>query len=70
MVHDGWIDDGHGWWRKVASDGTWLVWNESWGGNRHTHHCHVSGDNAQCTYRNFKPSKLALKALKAELDKR
>lgn len=67
MPDKDWINDGNGWWRKIASDGTWLVWNESWGGNCHSNHCHVSSENAKCKYPNYKPSRLGREALKKEL---
>lgn len=69
MSDKDWINDGNGWFRKYASDGTWLIWNESWGGNKHTDHCHVSSPFVKCKYPNFKKSRLARKELQKELEK-
>lgn len=67
MSDKGWVKEGE-LWGKVASDGTLLVWHPDMGGNKHTNHCHISSDLSTCNFPNYKPSRLALTKLKAELE--
>lgn len=69
MSDKGWVKEGE-LWGKFAADGSLMVWHPSMGGNYHTNHCHISSDLTTCNYPHFKPSRDALKKLKAELESR
>lgn len=55
MGHDDWKFEGDGWWYNQRPDGTWLVWNESWGGNKNQNHVHISDTSDARQFGNYKP---------------
>jgi hypothetical protein len=54
MAHDDWESHGDGWWTNERSDGSVLIWHESWG-QKNYKHLHMSKADALRQFGVYKP---------------